>query len=185
MHLPLRSVARYLFATCSIMTVAAFPVSISSSAAAAAVTGEFAFTGSVTGSMTAKAGACLDGRALIGFDSQLTGHVRFPVGPAPGSGYSGSSVSLVISSATLAPRTTKTAALTWMTTNTTEKSQVTLDIYVGSVDENYVWSSANGSIANNGGSGSINMGMVPGTDLGGNGTIPGPGDVHIRGSWNC
>ena len=42
-----------------------------------------------------------------------------------------------------------------------------------------------------GGSGSINIAMVPEPDVGAvdgagsNGTIPGPGDVHIRGSWNC
>ena len=149
----------------------------------------------MTGSMTAKAGARPEGPALMGFDSQLTGHVRLPVWAGPGSGYAGSSVSLDISSATLAPQTTKTAALTWMTTNTAEKSYATLDIYVGSVDENYEWSSASGSIANNGASGSINMAMVPETDLalagngrvviGGNGMVPGPGDVHIRGSWKC
>lgn len=64
MHLPLRSLPRYLFATCSIMTLVANPAWISSSAAAA-VTGEFAFTGSITASMAVQAGACPDGLGLI------------------------------------------------------------------------------------------------------------------------
>ena len=69
-----------------------------------------------------------------------------------------------------------------MTTSTTEKGYATSDSYVEKVDQNQVWSSAKGSIVSNGGYGSINIGMVPETDIGGNGTIPGPGDVHIRGS---
>ena len=63
MHLPLRSLARYLLAACSIMTVVANLVWISSAAAAA--TGKFAFTGSITGSMAVKAGACPEGPVLM------------------------------------------------------------------------------------------------------------------------
>jgi hypothetical protein len=234
MHLPLRSLARYLFATCSIMTVVANPAWISSSAAAAVI-GKFAFTGSITGSMAVQAGACSDGLGLVpassltatapggfgspvlggaglgqgqarvttppgaataansepakplGFDSQLTGHVTLPVGPISAWGYPSSSISLDISSGTLAPQTAANGSVTSMTTNTREKGYATLDIYVGSVDENYLWTSANGSIVSNGGSGSINIAMVPEPDVGAsaNGTIPGPGDVHIRGSWDC
>lgn len=189
MHLPLRNTARYLLAACSIMAIVANPAWISSAAAAA--TGKFAFTGSIAGSMAVKAGACPEGPALMRFDFQLTGHVRLPVGLATASGYPNSSINLDISSGTLAPQAATTRSLASITTNTSEKGYATLDIYVGSFEENYVWSSAKGSIVTHGGSGSINIAMVPEPDVGAvdgagsNGTIPGPGDVHIRGSWNC
>jgi hypothetical protein len=188
MHFPTRNTARYLFAAGSIMAIVANPAWISS--AAAAGTGQFVFTGSITGSTAVKAGACLEVPAPMGFDFQMTGRLRLPVGPAHASQYLESFVNLDISAGTLAPEAATTRSQA-STTNTSEKGYAALDIYVRSLEENYAWNFAKGSIVTHGGSGSINIAMVPEPDAGvavgagSNGTLPGPGDVHIRGSWNC